>query len=312
MQTILGANGIIGEELAKELFKNYTKDIRIVGRNPIKVNNTDKLFKADLLNPEKTKEAVKESEIVFLTVGLPYSSEIFLKNWPIILKNTISACAYYKTKLVYFDNTYMYDQSGEFQTEESPFKPSGKKGIAKGIAAKLLLEAIHEKEVKASICRAPEFYGPGKTKGITNTLIFENIKQNKKLKVFLSDDKKRTLIYTPDASKAMALIGNTEDTYGQTWHLPCDDNRLTYKEFIEMTSKLYGKELDYSILPKWLLKLVSIFNPMIKESQELFPRYEIDNIFSSSKFKDRFPDFKVTTYKEGINSILNEIKKGDV
>jgi len=79
-----------------------------------------------------------------------------------------------------------------------------------------------------------------------------------------------------------------------------------------MTSKLYGKELDYSILPKWLLKLVSIFNPMIKESQELFPRYEIDNIFSSSKFKDRFPDFKVTTYKEGINSILNEIKKGDV
>jgi hypothetical protein len=40
------------------------------------------------------------------------------------------------------------------------------------------------------------------------------------------------LIFTPDASKAMALIGNTM-TYGQTWHLPCDDNGLTYKQFID-------------------------------------------------------------------------------
>jgi len=311
MQTILGANGIIGEELAKELFKNFTKDIRLVGRNPIKVNSTDQLFKANLLNLEQTKEAVKGSEIVFLTVGLPYSSEVFLKNWPVILKNTISACVYHKAKLVYFDNTYMYDQSSKTQTEESAFKPSGKKGFAKSIAAKLLLEAIEKNTIEASICRAPEFYGPGKTKGITNFLIFENIKRNKKLKVFLRDDKKRTLIYTPDASKAMALIGNTNNAYGQTWHLPCDDNRLTYKEFIETASKLYGKSLKYTVLPKWLLKLVSFLNPMIKESQELFPRYEIDNIFNSSKFKKRYPSFKVTSYEEGINYIISEIKKGD-
>lgn len=32
---------------------------------------------------------------------------------------------------------------------------------------------------------------------------------------------------------------------------------------------------------------------------------EIDNIFDSSKFKKRFPEFKVTTYEEGIKAILN-------
>ncbi len=311
MQTILGANGIIGEELAKELFINYTKDIRIVGRNPMKVNDTDQLFKADLLDPEKTKQAVEGSDVVYLTVGLPYSSEVFLQNWPIILKNTIAACALHKAKLVYFDNTYMYDQSKKNQSEESPFEPSGKKGVGKEIAAKLLLEAMQNKVVTAAICRAPEFYGPGKTKGITNALIFENIKQNKKLKVLLRDDKKRTLIYTPDASRAVALIGNTEDTFGQTWHLPCDDNRLTYREFIKVTSDLYGKQLEYSIVPKWLIKLISIVNPFMKETQELLPRYETDNIFSSAKFKERFPEFKLTTYQEGIATILSEIKAGD-
>ena len=47
MQTILGAGGAIGTELAKSLIE-YTKDIRLVGRNPKKVNETDQLFPADL------------------------------------------------------------------------------------------------------------------------------------------------------------------------------------------------------------------------------------------------------------------------
>ena len=41
MQVILGANGIIGEELAKELRANYTNNIKLVGRNPKKVHPND-------------------------------------------------------------------------------------------------------------------------------------------------------------------------------------------------------------------------------------------------------------------------------
>jgi len=39
-QTILGANGTIGKLLAKELL-NYTQDIRLVSRNPEKINESD-------------------------------------------------------------------------------------------------------------------------------------------------------------------------------------------------------------------------------------------------------------------------------
>jgi hypothetical protein len=64
----------------------------------------------------------------------------------------------------------------------------------------------------------------------------------------------RTLIFTPDASKAMALIGNTADTYGQTWHLPCDDNRFTYKQFITEIGQQLGREINYKVLHKVVLK----------------------------------------------------------
>lgn len=41
MPVILGANGIIGEELAKESRTNYTNKIKLVGRNTKKVNTDD-------------------------------------------------------------------------------------------------------------------------------------------------------------------------------------------------------------------------------------------------------------------------------
>lgn len=306
MQTILGANGIIGEELAKNLHRSYTQDIRIVGRNPKKINETDQLFKADLLIPEQARAAVKGTEIAFLTVGLPYTNEVWTRDWEIIMKNVISACQAEGCKLVYFDNTYMYDQSISVQTETTPFKPSGPKGEGKAAAALLLSTAMDTGKIDAVICRAPEFYGPGKTKSFTNLLIFDAIRKGEKPKVFVRDDTKRTLIYTPDASAALALIGNTPQAYRQTWHLPCDDNRMSYREMINYISEALDQRIEYTVLKHWKLRIFSLFHAQLKESKELFPRYAVDNIFDSAKFKNAFPDFKVTSYKTGIDTILAE------
>lgn len=306
MQTILGANGIIGEELAKELKTNWETEIKLVGRNPMKVNEDDILHKANLLKIDEVQKALKHTDIAYLTVGLPYNSKVWEKNWTIIMDNVIKGCIENNTKLVYFDNTYAYAQDVKIQTEKTGLNSKGTKGIAKLKTAKLLLECIEDKKIEGVICRAPEFYGPGKTKGITNSLIFESLKEGKKPKILLNDSVLRTLIYTPDASKAMALIGNTPETYGETWHLPCDDNRLNYKEFIALISKQLNKEVKYLKLNKLIINLISIFNSNLKETKELLPRYAIDNIFDSTKFKQKFPEFEITSYEQGIKEIIKD------
>lgn len=305
MQTILGANGQIAEELAKELKRNFTSDIRLVSRNPKQINKTDSLFPANLLDSVKTDEAVRSSKIAYLTVGLPPNTEMWAQQFPVMMKNVITACQNNNAKLVFFDNTYMYPQGSETLTEETRFAPVGKKGEVRAEIARMLLREIEAKTIEAAICRAPEFYGAGKTQSVTNTLIFDKIEQGKTLQVLLRDDTLRTLIWTPDASRATALIGNTLDAFNQTWHLPCDDNRLTYKQFIAQASSVYGKPLRYEIVSKWKLKIGSLFKRELKEIQELLPRYEHDNIFDSTKFKQRFPDFAVTDYKQGIEQILS-------
>jgi len=306
MQVILGANGQIGEELAKELNRNYTKDIRIVGRKPSKINETDSLFVADLTDPKQAIVATKGCEIAYFTLGLPISSELWEKQFPLITKNVVEACKINGTKLVFFDNTYMYPQDDRELTESSTFDPVGRKGKVRMEMAKMLLNEIKKGELEIAICRAPEFYGPGKTQSITNTLIFDKIKSDKKLKVPLRDDKLRSLIWTPDASRATALIGNTPDAYGQTWHLPIDENRLTYNQFINLASEVYGQKLSYSLIPKFFFRVASLFDPKAKELIELLPRYQHDNLFEVGKFKQMFPEFKVTSYREGINQIRKE------
>ena len=308
MQTILGANGQIADELAIELKRKYTSDIRLVSRNPKKVNDTDTIFPANLLDRQQTDEAVKGSEIAYLTVGLQMNTELWKSQFPVIMRNVIDACRNHHARLVFFDNTYMYPQDDHPLTEETQFAPVGQKGKVRANMAMMLLDEIRSKNIEAVICRAPEFYGTGKTQSITNTIIFNNIKNGKKLKVFLNDNKLKTLIWTPDASKAMALIGNTPGTYNQTWHLPCDDNRLTYKQFIALASEIYGRQLQYSVIPRFVLKVGAIFNKQMNELQELLPRYEHNNLFISAKFKHRFPEFLVTTYRQGIEQIMSEQK----
>src|SRR5690606_21371121 len=127
MQTILGANGQIAEELTKELYRNYTKDIRLVSRNPKQIHGTDQLFPANLLDAQATERAVKGSEIAYLTVGLPMNAQLWEDQFPAMLKNTIEACKKHRVKLVFFDNTYMYAKTSEPQTEESAFVPTGRK-----------------------------------------------------------------------------------------------------------------------------------------------------------------------------------------
>jgi len=106
MQTILGSSGIIGTEVAKALYKSYTTDIRLVSRNPKNVHPTDQLFRADLLDRDQVRHAVKGSEVVYLTAGIQYNAKIWAEKWPVIMQNVIEACKEQKAKLVFFDNVY--------------------------------------------------------------------------------------------------------------------------------------------------------------------------------------------------------------
>ncbi len=102
------------------------------------------------------------------------------------------------------------------------------------------------------------------------------------------------------------MLGNTPGAFGQTWHLPCCDDRPTYKTFVTMASRIFDRSPGYSVIGKWPLIIAGIFSKKVREIRELLPRYEQDNLFDSGKFKRYFPEFSVTTYEEGLELIRKE------
>ena len=53
---------------------------------------------------------------------------------------------------------------------------------------------------------------------------------------------------------------------------------------------------DYMLLKRWMLQMVGLFNPIIKESVEMLYQNEVDYIFDSSKFEKAF-GFNPTSYR---------------
>jgi len=306
MQTILGANGQIAVELARELRRSHTDGIRLVSRTPRQVNGTDTLVSANLLDARQTAEAVQGSSVVYFTAGLPPDTALWEAQFPTMLKNALDASRAAGARFAYFDNTYMYPQDARLQTEDTPFAPVGRKGKVRAAMASMVLEEMARGDIPVLIGRAPEFYGPGKTQSFTNALVIEKLQAGQKPRVPVRDDTRRTLIWTPDASRALAALGNAPDAFGQTWHLPCDDDRLTYRQFVAMAAGVFGRDAGYTVLPRWALAAAGLFARPVREIRELLPRYGQDNLFDSSKFKRRFPAFAVTTYREGLARIQQE------
>lgn len=302
MQTILGAGGAIGIPLAKEL-PNYTDKIRLVGRNPKKINPDDELFSADLTSHDQVSEAVKGSDVVYLVAGLKYDTRTWQEQWPKIMNNVIEASIKHNSKLVFFDNVYMYGLVKGWMTEETPFNPCSRKGEVRAKIASRLIDAYQKKELEAVIVRSADFYGPDNRGSVFNMLTLDKLKTGKKANWLITDKALHTFTFTPDAAKATALIGNTPEAFNQTWHLPSDKNVLTGEGFIKLAADMLNVKPDYTVFKKWQLRMVSLFNPIVRESLEMAYQNEYDYLFDSSKYESYFKQ-KPTPYREGIAAYL--------
>lgn len=309
MQTILGSGGMVGIELAKSL-KKYTDEIRLVSRNPQKVNESDLLFPADLTQKENVSKAIEGSEVCYLTVGLPYSTRIWRRDWPVLAKNVIDACAEQGSKLVFFDNVYALGKGSlNDLTEESPIRPSSKKGEVRAEVDRLFLDEIDKGKVQIIIARAPDLLSPFYRSSVIMQTIYKNLKQGKSAQWFCNADVKHSLAYAPDVAKATAILSNTPDSYDQIWNLPMDQNRLTVREWTKLFADELGVPAKLKVMPSKLLAVIGAFVPILGEINDMKYQYQTDFNFNCSKFLSKFdfsPTDNRTAVRETVEALRNE------
>jgi len=304
MQTILGSGGAIGVELAKAL-KVYTNEIRLVSRNPKKVNESDELMPADLLNSEEIRRAVEGSSVVYVTVGFPYSAKVWKEVWPKFMTDVITACKEFNSKLVFFDNIYMYDPKYlDRMTEETPINPPSKKGQVRAEVAKMIMDEVMAGKLTALIARSADFYGLGiKNSSMLNETIIKPLSIGGKANLLGSPKAKHSYTFTPDAGKATALLGNTADAWNQVWHLPTAAEPYTALQWTWLIASELGVKPRYQRVTGYMVWILGFITPIMKEILEMMYQNKKDYIFDSSKFEKRF-GIHPTPYHIGIKQVI--------
>lgn len=303
MHTILGANGVIAQELSRALVLSSTA-IRQVSRNPRRVNPTDEVVTADLLDGKATADAVTGSEIVYLVAGLKYNTSVWQEQWPRVMRNVIDACKRHNSRLVFFDNVYAYGRVNGVMTEETPFNPISKKGEVRAKIATMLLDEMRGGNLHAMIVRSADFYGPGAIKSFPHATVFERLRAKKAPPWIGNPNAIHTFTFTPDAGRAMAVLGRSPGAFGQTWHLPTTKEPFTGADFVRLACDLAGQTYQLMAVPRWVLKLMGIFVPVLRENEEMMYQFDFDYRFDSSKIESAF-GLKATSYRQGIRETLN-------
>jgi nucleoside-diphosphate-sugar epimerase len=308
-QTILGAGGSIGIELAKAL-KDYTSDIRLVNRNPQKVNSTDTLFSADLTKKEEIIKAIAGSKITYVTIGFPYKTKVWEQTWIPFIQNVISACLEHNSKLVFFDNVYAIGGDNvKHIKDNSPISPTSKKGEIRAEVDRLILESVDKNNLQAIIARAPDFFGgTSRQNSIIMNLVYDNLVKGKKAQWFCNAKVIHSMGYVPDLAKGTAMLGNTPEAFNQIWNLPTDNQKITGEGWINLFASEMGAKNNHTVLPNWLIKSLGLFIPVMKELAEMNYQYDRDYYFDSSKFNDYF-NYTPTTNANAVKQVIEQLKK---
>jgi nucleoside-diphosphate-sugar epimerase len=305
MQTILGAGGTIGLELAG-ILPDYTDRVRLVSRHPKVTHPGSEAYPADLLNAVAVEAAVKGSEVVYLVAGLPYRARVWEARWPVIMRNVIAACRASGSKLVFFDNIYMYDRDRlSPMDEDTPVRPGSRKGAVRAAIAEALMSAVRRGDIEGLIARCADFYGPGRQgNSVLTQTVFERLAAGKPAQWLLSAEHIHSFTYTPDAARGTAMLGNAADTWGEAWHLPTASAPPTGQGWVEAIAAELGVEPRLQVMPSALLSLAGLVSPTLREIREMAYQYDRDYDFRSDKFERRF-SFAPTRYEQGIKAIVD-------
>lgn len=302
LHTVLSASGAVGRAVVDELLGRGLP-ARAVSRSMYKSGIAT--VPADLLQVEDAHRAIRGSSHVYLCVGLPYAALVWRRDWPLLMRNVINACAANDARLIFLDNVYMYGPAPLQQPfdESHPQQPESEKGKARKATLDLLKSAMDKGTVQAVIGRAADFYGPYATNSMLYVSFLERMLKSRAPQLLFPPDIPHTYSDTVDIGRALVALALAEDTYGQTWHLPVNPP-ITMQEATTVFNQLLGTAFKARMLPFWLQRLTGLFIPPLREVREMGYQFRYPYVMSDRKFRERFPDFEVTGYEEGLGRMV--------
>jgi len=312
VNAIVGATGAVGKALAAEFARAGTP-FRVVARSEEKLRRDFGQYGdlveyrvADLQDPLTAAAATKDIDLVFYTVGVPYTH---FSLHPKLTRTALDAATASRVKrFVLVGTVYPYGiPRTEFVDESHPREPNTFKGRMRKDQEDLVLAADGRDGLRTTILRPPDFYGPESELSYASD-IFKAALEGRPANVIGPVDTPHEFVFVPDLAKTLIALSNHEAAYGQSWNL-AGPGVITTKQFAEMVFTAAGQKLRLRVAGKRTLNMLGIFKPMLREIAEMNYLWTTPVKLDDSRLRRLLPELRKTSYEEGIRLTLEALRE---
>lgn len=294
---VLGA-GPVGASIARQLAA-AGEAVRIVtrsGRDPGVAGVTP--VRADITDPAAVGAATVGARTVYFAAQPAYTN--WPKGFPPLVEGVLVGLRGRGIRLAVVDNLYAYGPTGGAPIREAlPYAATGRKGKTRGWVARRFLAAHAAGEVRVTLARASDFFGPEATESVAGERFFGPILAGKPVQAIGDPDLPYSLTYVPDFARALIELARHDEAFGEAWHVPTVP-AVSMRRFAELVAAAAGTGTPrISRLSRPMLRLVGVFLPQAREMVELFYEFEAPHLMDSSKIEQAF-GLSATPFAESI------------
>jgi len=105
---------------------------------------------------------------------------------------------------------------------------------------------------------------------------------------------------------AVALASEPR-AYGRAWNL-AGPEAITVRAFVERIFHAAGRKPKYIVANKTMLRVLGLFNPLMREMVEMNYLFETPVIMDDSAIHRLLGNIKKTSYEDGIRETLNRMQ----
>jgi nucleoside-diphosphate-sugar epimerase len=152
----------------------------------------------------------------------------------------------------------------------------------------------------------PDFYGPGVDKSFLHSAFTAAVNGGVANMVGPLDTP-HEFVFVPDVGPVAARLTFTPNAYGRVWHL-AGAGVTTQRAIVEEIERQIGHRLRVRVAGKTMLRLIGIFNPLMREMVEMHYLLTDPVLMDDSALQELLGAIHKTPYSDGVRECLAAIR----
>ena len=295
---VLGAKGRFGRN-AVEAFHSADWTVIAAGRNMVGSSfpSSVELRTCDVMNVSSVQKACLGTDVIVNAVNPPYTD--WAETVPTITENVISAAKASGASVMIPGNVYNFgvDMPSVLRTD-TPQRPTTEKGRIR-VAMERAYEDAAVDGVQTIVLRGGDFMEGKDTGNWFESHMVNKIETGSMLYPG-NLDVVHAWAFLPDMARAMVHLADVREDLARFEDVGFDGFSLTGEQLKRLVEKASGQTLKVRSMPWGIMRLLSIFQPMIREVLEMRYLWDKPHQIDGSKLQKLAPNFRPIPIEEAI------------